>query len=122
MPTLQHPQAKFDPIPPDLDLHSLVDKTPNFDWVKRISAAQIRSIGQREFEKLVLFHVIQGGKPLVIEKWNDRLPKSLFGVEWLEKTYDKKRKLDLPSLPLQRTYHIPQRTMSVISPPRRTSR
>lgn len=91
MPTALHPQAKFDPIPPDLDLHALVERTPNFDWVKRISAAQIRNIGQREFEKFVLFHVIQGGKPLVIEKWNDRLPKSLFSAEWLEKTYDKKR-------------------------------
>ncbi|KAH8904016.1 hypothetical protein BR93DRAFT_930635 [Coniochaeta sp. PMI_546] len=91
MPTALHPQAKFDPIPPDLDLHALVERTPNFDWVKRISAAQIRNIGQREFEKFVLFHVIQGGKPLVIEKWNDRLPKSLFSAEWLEKTYDKKQ-------------------------------
>ncbi|OIW25808.1 hypothetical protein CONLIGDRAFT_504773 [Coniochaeta ligniaria NRRL 30616] len=91
MPTTLHPQAKFDPIPPDLDLHELVERTPNFDWVKRISAAQIRNIGQREFEKFVLFHVIQGGKPLVIEKWNDRLPKSLFSAEWLEKTYDKKQ-------------------------------
>lgn len=92
MPTSLHPQAKFDPISPDLDLHDLVDKTPNFHWVKRISAAQIRNIGQREFEKLVLFHVIQGGKPLVIEKWNDRLPKSLFSAAWLESTYDKRRK------------------------------
>lgn len=91
MPTALHPQAKFDPIPPDLDLHALVERTPNFDWVKRISAAQIRNIGQREFEKFVLFHVIHGGKPLVIEKWNDWLPKSLFSAEWLEKTYDKKR-------------------------------
>ena len=87
-----HPQAKFDPIPPDLDLQSLVDRTPNFDWVKRISAAQIRNIGQREFEKFVLSYVVQGGKPLVIEKWNDRLPKSLFSVDWLERTYNKKRK------------------------------
>ncbi|KAB5585291.1 hypothetical protein GE09DRAFT_1233642 [Coniochaeta sp. 2T2.1] len=91
MPTALHPQAKFDPIPPDLDLHSLVERTPNFDWVKRISAAQIRNIGQREFEKFVLSYVIHGGKPLVIEKWNDRLPKSLFSAEWLERTYDKKQ-------------------------------
>lgn len=91
MPTALHPQAKFDPIPPDLDLHALVERTPNFDWVKRISAAQIRNIGQREFEKFVQFHVIQGGKPLVIEKWNDRLPKSLFSGEWLERTYNTKR-------------------------------
>ncbi|KAK0634731.1 hypothetical protein B0T17DRAFT_594533 [Bombardia bombarda] len=91
MPTPLHPQAKFDPIPPDLDLHSLVENTPNFQWVTRISAAQIRNIGPQEFEKLVLLHVIHGGKPLVIERWGDRLPKSLFSAEWLETTQNKKQ-------------------------------
>ena len=91
MPTSLHPQAKFDPIPPDLDLPALVDRIPNFQWVLRITAAQIRNIGPQEFEKLVFLHVIHGGKPLVIEKWNDRLPKSLFGVAWLEEHYNKKR-------------------------------
>ncbi|KAK3387268.1 hypothetical protein B0H63DRAFT_431150 [Podospora didyma] len=91
MPTTLHPQAKFDPIPPDLDLHDLVERTPNFQWVLRISAAQIRNIGPQEFEKLVFLHVIHGGKPLVIEKWNDRLPKSLFSGEWLESNYNKKQ-------------------------------
>ncbi|KAK4118713.1 hypothetical protein N657DRAFT_675371 [Parathielavia appendiculata] len=90
MPTAQHPQAKFDPISPDLDLHALVERTANFHWVLRISAAQIRNIGPQEFEKLVFLHVVHGGKPLVIEKWNDRLPKSLFSAEWLEATYNKK--------------------------------
>ncbi|KAK4098223.1 hypothetical protein N658DRAFT_509720 [Parathielavia hyrcaniae] len=90
MPTAQHPQAKFDPIAPDVDLHALVERTPNFHWVLRISAAQIRNIGPQEFEKLVFLHVVHGGKPLVIEKWNDRLPKSLFSAEWLENTYNKK--------------------------------
>ncbi|KAL2132821.1 hypothetical protein VTI74DRAFT_3253 [Chaetomium olivicolor] len=90
MPTAQHPQAKFDPIPPDLDLHALVERTPNFHWVLRISAAQIRNIGPQEFEKLVFLHVIHGGKPLVIEKWNDRLPNSLFSAAWLESAYNKK--------------------------------
>jgi hypothetical protein len=86
-----HPQAKFDPISPDLDLHSLVDRTANFDWVTRISTAHIRNLGPRDFEKLVLFHVIKGGKPLVIERWNEVLPNSLFSADWLGKTYDKKR-------------------------------
>lgn len=87
-----HPQAKFDPIPPDLDLDALVDRTPNFQWVLRISTAQIQGLGPLEFEKLVQLQVIQGGKPLVIEKWNEALPSWLFSGEWLEKTYDKKRK------------------------------
>lgn len=88
-----HPQAKFDPIPPDLDLHDLVDKTPNFDWVTRISIAQIRRLGPVGFEKLVQLHVIEGGRPLVIEGWDKVLPRDLFSAAWLEKTSDKKRML-----------------------------
>lgn len=91
MPSAQHPQAKFDPIPPDLDLHSLVDHTPNFRWAQRVSRSQIRSLGQQDFEKLVAIHVIAGGKPLVIEGWDAALPSSLFSAGWLENAYDKKR-------------------------------
>ncbi|ETS79205.1 hypothetical protein PFICI_09058 [Pestalotiopsis fici W106-1] len=91
MPTALHPQAKFDPIPPDLDLHALVDDTPNFDWVVRISISQIRRLGTSGFEKLVQLHVIEGGRPLVIEGWNKVLPESLFSAKWLEATYDKKQ-------------------------------
>ncbi|KAI1206136.1 uncharacterized protein F4807DRAFT_238700 [Annulohypoxylon truncatum] len=91
MPTALHPQAKFDPIPPDLDLHALVDRTPNFDWVVRISTTQIRRLGPSGFEKLVQLHVIEGGRPLVIEGWNKVLPDDLFSAAWLEKTYDKKQ-------------------------------
>lgn len=91
MPSAQHPQAKFDPIPPDLDLPSLVDRTPNFRWAQRVSRAQIRSLSQQDFEKLVAIHVIAGGKPLVIEGWDAVLPSSLFSAGWLEHSYDKKQ-------------------------------
>ena len=91
MPTALHPQAKFDPIPPDLDLPDLVEKTPNFNWVRRISTDHIRHLGQHEFEKLVLLHVIVGGKPLVIEKWHEILPRDMFSVGWLEQVFNKKR-------------------------------
>ncbi|KAK8134504.1 hypothetical protein PG984_006516 [Apiospora sp. TS-2023a] len=91
MPTALHPQAKFDPIPPDLDLHAIVDRNPNFDWVVRINLAQIRRLGASGFEKLVQLHVIEGGRPLVIEGWNKVLPESLFSAKWLEKTHDKKQ-------------------------------
>ncbi|KAI0432832.1 hypothetical protein F5Y09DRAFT_119134 [Xylaria sp. FL1042] len=91
MPSALHPQAKFDPIPPDLDLHNVVDRTPNFDWVTRISIAQIRRLGPTGFEKLVQLHVIEGGRPLVIEGWDRVLPKDLFSAAWLEKTCDKKQ-------------------------------
>ncbi|KPM41197.1 hypothetical protein AK830_g5364 [Neonectria ditissima] len=91
MPTPMHPQAKFDPIPPDLNLHDIVERTPNFKWVQRVSRAQIRNLGQQEFEKLVLIHVVAGGKPLVIDGWDAVLPKGLFDASWLENTYDKKQ-------------------------------
>lgn len=91
MPTALHPQAKFDPIPPDLDLHDVLENSPNFSWVLRISMAQIRNLSQLDFEQLVNIHVIQQGKPLVISGWDDILPKDLFNAAWLESTYDKKR-------------------------------
>ncbi|KFH44356.1 hypothetical protein ACRE_048760 [Hapsidospora chrysogenum ATCC 11550] len=91
MPTSLHPQAKFDPIPPDLDLVGLVDRTPNFKWVQRVSRSQIRGLGHQEFEKVVFMHVIQGGKPLVIDGYDGAIPKWLFNADWLEKTYDKKQ-------------------------------
>lgn len=98
MPSSLHPQAKFDPIPPNLDLHGLVDRTPNFKWVQRVSRTQIRSLGPQEFEQLVLIHVIVGGKPLVIDGWDALLSPELFSAKWLENTYDKKRESDLDSV------------------------
>jgi hypothetical protein len=92
MPSALHPQAKFDPIPPDLDLSVLVEKTPNFDYVIRIAADQIHELGLEQFEKLVLLHVVVGGKPLVVEGWNKSLPPWLFSWTWLEDNVGKKRK------------------------------
>lgn len=93
MPAASHPQAKFDPISPDLDLRSLVDEVPNLKWAQRVSRSQLRNLGPQEFEKLVLMHVITGGKPLVIEGLDAALPKWLFSTEWLEQQYDKKGKM-----------------------------
>ncbi|KAF1738639.1 hypothetical protein CRV24_000565 [Beauveria bassiana] len=93
MPAASHPQAKFDPISPDLDLHSLVDEFPNLKWAQRVSRNQLRNLGAQEFEKLVLMHVIIGGKPLVIEGFDAVLPKWLFSPDWLEKKYDKKERV-----------------------------
>jgi hypothetical protein len=116
MPTPLHPQAKFDPIPPDLDLHSLVDSTPNLEWALRISTTQIRNLGAPEFEKLVQLHVVLGGKPLVIQGWNEVLPSWLFSAKWLEQSYDKKRKTMSMTLALftSNLFYV-QRTVSAIS-------
>lgn len=87
-----HPQAKFDPIAPDLDLHELVDQTQNLRWVQRVSLDQVRRLGPKGFEQLVQVYVIDQGQPLVIEGWDAVLPKPMFTADWLEQTYDKKRK------------------------------
>ncbi|KAK0882509.1 hypothetical protein LTR02_018316, partial [Friedmanniomyces endolithicus] len=61
------PRASFAPISPQFDLKKLVESTPNFSFVDRISCDMIDQQGIAAFEKLVLLHVIIGGKPLVID-------------------------------------------------------
>lgn len=86
----QRPCASFDPISPDLDLAALVEETPNFEYVVRISCDMIENQGLEAFEKLVLLHVIIGGKPLVIEGFQDRLDQWTFTPQWLRDNHGKK--------------------------------
>ena len=86
----QRPSAAFDPIPPDLDLPRLVEETPNFEYVTRISCEMIEEQGLESFDKLVLLHVILGGKPLVIEGFNYRLDEWTFTPQWLQDNCGKK--------------------------------
>ncbi|OAP60949.1 hypothetical protein AYL99_05951 [Fonsecaea erecta] len=77
------PCAAFEPISPDFDLKALVESQPNFEWVVRIHCDMIDHQGLENFEKLVLIHVILGGKPLVIEGYEERLDKWTFALQWL---------------------------------------
>ena len=86
----QRPSASFEPISPDLDLAALVEETPNFEYVVRISCEMIESQGLEAFEKLVLLHVIIGGKPLVIEGFHNRLDSWTFTSQWLQDNVGKK--------------------------------
>lgn len=86
----QLPRAAFDPISPDLDVRSLVESTPNFEYVARIHCDSIDEHGLETFEKLVLLHVVLGGQPLVIEGYDQRLDKSIFSEKWLRDNYSKK--------------------------------
>ena len=79
----QRPRASFEPIPPDFDLKRLVEATPNFSYVDRISCEMIDTQGLAAFEKLILLHVIIGGKPLVIDGFEDRLDPWTFTPKWL---------------------------------------
>ncbi|KAK5163763.1 uncharacterized protein LTR77_010436 [Saxophila tyrrhenica] len=78
------PRASFEPISPDFDLKALVESTEKFSYVDRISVDMIDQQGLPAFEKLVLLHVIVGGKPLVIDGFEDRLDPWTFTPKWLE--------------------------------------
>jgi len=86
----QRPSASFEPISPDLDLAALVEETPNFEYVVRISYDMIESQGLEAFERLVLLHVIIGGKPLVIEGFHRQLDSWSFASQWLQDNLGKK--------------------------------
>ena len=77
------PCAAFEPISPDFDLKGLVESQSNFEWVVRIHCDMIDHQGLENFEKLVLIHVILGGKPLVIEGYEGRLDRWTFALQWL---------------------------------------
>ena len=94
MPAVR-PSASFQPISPDLDLAALVEDTPNFEYVVRISCDMIEHQGHEAFEKLVLLHVIIGGKPLVIEGFQKRLDEWTFTNQWLKDNHGKKCKYHL---------------------------
>ncbi|GKZ29417.1 hypothetical protein AbraIFM66950_004825 [Aspergillus brasiliensis] len=83
----QRPRAAFEPLSPDLDLTELVNSTSNFEEVARIHCDMIDENGLEIFEKLVLLHVVRGGKPLVVEGFNHRLDNSIFSEKWLRNHY-----------------------------------
>ncbi|KKY20929.1 hypothetical protein UCRPC4_g03936 [Phaeomoniella chlamydospora] len=79
----QRPCAAFEPISPDLDVQNLVESTPNFEYVVRIHCDMIDVQGKDAFDKLVLLHVILGGKPLVVEGYHEHLDRWTFALQWL---------------------------------------
>ena len=86
-------RAPFEPIPPNLDVDTLVESTPNFQYVDRITLGTIAEQGMDQFERLVLLHVILGGKPLVIDGFQDVLDPWTFNSRWLADNHGKKGEL-----------------------------
>ncbi|KAM0715270.1 hypothetical protein Q7P37_008768 [Cladosporium fusiforme] len=78
------PRAAFEPVSPDFDVKALVEGNSNFSYVDRISCDMIDQQGLLAFEKLILLHVINGGKPLVIDGFEDRLDPWTFTPRWLQ--------------------------------------
>ena len=89
-----HPRAQFVPIPPDLDLCALVESRSNFDYVTRLPNEMLKEHSIQSLEQLVLLHVVIGGRPLVIEGWEERLDPYLFSSEWLQQNLGQKREWD----------------------------
>jgi hypothetical protein len=87
------PRASFEPIPPDFDVRTFVETADNFQYVDRISYEMIESQGMEQFEKLVLLHVIIGGKPLVIDGFEEVLDPWTFTPPWMRDNYGDKGKL-----------------------------
>lgn len=88
----QRPRASFEPIPPDFAVRTLVENTPNFQYVDRISCDTIAEQGIEQFEKLVLLHVVIGGKPLVIDGFEEHLDPWTFTPRWLKDNHGAKGK------------------------------
>ncbi|KAJ4378412.1 hypothetical protein N0V86_006115 [Didymella sp. IMI 355093] len=84
------PRASFEPIPPDFDVRTFVETSENFQYVDRISYEMIASNGMEQFEKLVLLHVIIGGKPLVIDGFEEVLDPWTFTPSWLRDNHGDK--------------------------------
>lgn len=84
---LPRQRAAFEPFPPDLDVETLVETVPSFEYARRITCDAIDEWPREDFEKLVLLHVVMLGLPLVIEGFQDRLHKGLFSRKWLKRNH-----------------------------------
>src|SRR6266576_3490548 len=86
----QRPRASFEPIPADFDVRTFVENAENFQYVDRISCEMIAQQGMDQFEKLVLLHVVIGGKPLVIDGFDELLDPWTFTPQWLRDNHGDK--------------------------------
>jgi hypothetical protein len=60
-----------------------VEELENFQYVDRILYKMIANSGVEQFEKLALVHVIIGGKPLVIDGFEEVFDPWTFTPSWL---------------------------------------
>ncbi|KAF2142411.1 uncharacterized protein K452DRAFT_318054 [Aplosporella prunicola CBS 121167] len=107
----QRQRASFEPIPPNFDVRQLVENTDNFQYVDRISVDMIQQQGIEQFEKLVLLHVVIGGKPLVVDGFEDLLDPWTFTPGWLmanqgDKVEDARNLTAKENLPLTMGHYL----------------
>ncbi|KAH6875556.1 hypothetical protein BKA58DRAFT_124096 [Alternaria rosae] len=109
------PRASFEPIPPDFDVRTFVENADNFQYVDRISYEMIANNGIEAFEKLVILHVIIGGKPLVIDGFEEVLDPWTFTASWLrdnhgDKVENARNLLAKENLPLTMSHYLKHMT------------
>ena len=85
---LFNPKPRFTPIPPDIDIPSLVHRTPNFHWCHREDSR----LHVPPFPKLTqIIHsvTIEQGLPIVVDNWHLRQDwnGSVFSKEWLARKH-----------------------------------
>ncbi|KAJ5949733.1 hypothetical protein N7454_001317 [Penicillium verhagenii] len=106
-------RAIFEPFPTHLNLAELVETTHNFEFAKRITCQSIDGQPREDFDKLVLFHVIMLGEPLVIEGFHEYLDKPLFSSKWLQQNCQNRASNSVPGeqvRDLKRGINIPMST------------
>lgn len=87
-------KARFEAIPPDLDVEKLIRGTPNFVALPRVDATQLLDDETlANLQTYIQQHVIEGGEPLVIENWHRRAdwPRWMFNPDWLVQNHGKDR-------------------------------
>lgn len=79
--------ASFEPFPPDLDVHSLVESNESMRFVDRISCDSIDKEPLEALERLVLIWVVLLGRPLVIDGFQKYIDRKLFSPQWLSQNH-----------------------------------
>jgi len=81
-------RPKFTPIPPDVDIANLVNKTPNFQWAHR-EDARLHAAPYDKLTRTIHTVALEQGLPLVVDNWHLRNDwnAALFSQEWLEREY-----------------------------------
>lgn len=84
-------------MPPEIDIVEVVESSPRFEFVMRITCETINEMSLADFEKLVLHQVVLSGKPLVVEGFQSYMDSHVFSEKWLREKYSSKCKSSLYS-------------------------
>lgn len=88
--SIQRPlfRPRFTPIPPDVDVPSLVHNTPNFRWCHR-EDSRLHFSPFQKLSRIINSVTIEQGLPIVVDNWHLRRDwdAALFSKEWLDREH-----------------------------------